>query len=684
MNDMKKKLFLVIALALVMVLALSAVAMADTAIKNVNITAVSSVTVGERLGNSYSSSGSGYSFVTYKWVSGSHLTYDSVINSETRAVAGEKYTYQLYLKPNSGYYFPGKASGYESQYYDGTFKVNGEEVKGWVEKGTGYLYFNADWMTATAAEDTEITNVSVYAADSVTVGERLGNYYKSSGSHYTFKRIMWRSKTHDVLDSYISTETKAEAGESYRYRLYLKPDSGYCFPGEYEGYSYKSFQGTVKLNGKTVQGFVDTDGALFVESDWMTAGTAEPISNVELTITAPKVGAKPATSFKAVNKTNDVALSQKHILWYEYNEKTKQWDAITTSTFQEGKQYRVQMVVYPESGYFAGAENSTKTFNDYEGTVTVNGSKATSSNSNVYATGEDGTSFKRCLVVQYNFASAPVITKQPTPQTAVPGGDAVFTVEASGENLKYQWYGGTDAAPTKVGGNSNKLTLTDLSLNNNDTDFWCVISNDAGSVTSNKAKLTVSDNYVMPFTDVKPNDWFYNDVKIANQMKLIDGKTPTLFKPYDNMTYAEAIKLAACMSQYYNAGAITLKPASGSGWYQPYVDYAKTHGIPWSFDNYNAMITRADYVYIFYYALPASDYKQLNSLGLADIPDVGPSTFASSEILTLYNAGILRGSDDLKTGVKGYFKPDDNIRRSEVAAILTRMMNKDTRLKYSL
>ena len=61
---------------------------------------------------------------------------------------------------------------------------------------------------------------------------------------------------------------------------------------------------------------------------------------------------------------------------------------------------------------------------------------------------------------------------------------------------------------------------------------------------------------------------------------------------------------------------------------------------------------------------------------------MGPSTFGSSEILALYNAGILRGSDS--NGVKGYFKPDDDITRAEVSAILTRMMDKETRLTFTL
>ena len=60
------------------------------------------------------------------------------------------------------------------------------------------------------------------------------------------------------------------------------------------------------------------------------------------------------------------------------------------------------------------------------------------------------------------------------------------------------------------------------------------------------------------FTDVNASDWFYNDVKSAVEMGLINGKSPTTYAPNDNLTYAEAVKLAGCMHQLYNEGAITL------------------------------------------------------------------------------------------------------------------------------
>ena len=41
-------------------------------------------------------------------------------------------------------------------------------------------------------------------------------------------------------------------------------------------------------------------------------------------------------------------------------------------------------------------------------------------------------------------------------------------------------------------------------------------------------------NADMPFTDVPETEWYYNDVKIAFQFSLINGKTQTTFAPADN------------------------------------------------------------------------------------------------------------------------------------------------------
>ena len=50
------------------------------------------------------------------------------------------------------------------------------------------------------------------------------------------------------------------------------------------------------------------------------------------------------------------------------------------------------------------------------------------------------------------------------------------------------------------------------------------------------------------------SDWFYNDVKTAVELGLVNGRSETTYAPSDNLTYAEAIKLAACMNQLYTKG----------------------------------------------------------------------------------------------------------------------------------
>ena len=66
----------------------------------------------------------------------------------------------------------------------------------------------------------------------------------------------------------------------------------------------------------------------------------------------------------------------------------------------------------------------------------------------------------------------------------------------------------------------------------------------------------------LPFTDVARTDWFYSDVEIAYNDSLINGKTSTKFAPNDNLTYAEAVKLAACMNQKYMLGSVSLQNGS--------------------------------------------------------------------------------------------------------------------------
>ncbi|WP_422484811.1 S-layer homology domain-containing protein [Gudongella sp. DL1XJH-153] len=185
--------------------------------------------------------------------------------------------------------------------------------------------------------------------------------------------------------------------------------------------------------------------------------------------------------------------------------------------------------------------------------------------------------------------------------------------------------------------------------------------------------------YMFPFTDVADSSWYRNDVEIAHKNGLIDGKTPTLYYPDDNMTVAEAIKLAASMHQLYYDGVVTLTNGSPN-WYSSYVNYALAYNIiDGEYPDYNAKVSREEFVHIFYSALPSTEYGDIKSVGDGAIPDVPMSGNYAGEIYGFYRAGILTGSDSA-----GTFNPESNIKRSEVAAILTRMFDSSVRKSITL
>lgn len=81
-------------------------------------------------------------------------------------------------------------------------------------------------------------------------------------------------------------------------------------------------------------------------------------------------------------------------------------------------------------------------------------------------------------------AGSPMIVRHPKNAGAVTGGTAMFTVEATGSGLHYQWKRGT----TNVGTDSATLTVNPAVAGT----FSVVVSNTNGSATSNTATLTVT------------------------------------------------------------------------------------------------------------------------------------------------------------------------------------------------
>ena len=194
----------------------------------------------------------------------------------------------------------------------------------------------------------------------------------------------------------------------------------------------------------------------------------------------------------------------------------------------------------------------------------------------------------------------------------------------------------------------------------------------AGAVLPEKFKTSIA--YDGRFTDVTKSNWFYGDVEKSFRLGLMNGKSAYEFAPEGTVTLAEAITVAARMNATYYSRAVY--GATGAQWYVPYVEYAVANSIitAGQFADYKALATREQVANLFVKALPASWYPQKNMF--SKIPDVAAGSASEATLLKLYNAGIFTGVDDAYN-----FKPSENIKRSELSAIINRVALPDSRLR---
>lgn len=286
-----------------------------------------------------------------------------------------------------------------------------------------------------------------------------------------------------------------------------------------------------------------------------------------------------------------------------------------------------------------------------------------------------------------------------TAMTVAPKKSVKLTVDAEDtENkkakLSYQWMTGKTSKTTNLSSIKGETDAT-YSFTAPEKEgvyyYFCkVTSNKSDDVVYVSCTLTVKDNAASMdnfkavntftsgmFSDVKTTDWFNTYVEKAYTLNLMTGTSKTTFTPAGNFKISEAVAVAARIFSTYTNDGHEFKTTAP--WYQTYVDYAVDNGIIRSndFANYNVACTRAQMAYILYNALPTSEFKALKTV--STLPDVTTSTAYYSSIFALYEAGILTGSDKA-----GTFHPTNNIKRSEVAAIVCRIALPSTRSSAKL
>ena len=180
------------------------------------------------------------------------------------------------------------------------------------------------------------------------------------------------------------------------------------------------------------------------------------------------------------------------------------------------------------------------------------------------------------------------------------------------------------------------------------------------------------------FADVPSGAWFHDGISSVYEFGIMDGRGDGVFDPGGRLTIAETVRLAATIHRGFHTG-FTEFPG-GVPWYAPYLDYANRHGIQVGFfRNFSVPVTRADFAVMMASALPDEALTPINRVVDGAIPDVFERFSYGQAVYLLYRAGVLTGSDEY-----GRFFPGRTLSRAEAAVIVSRMVDGDARVSFSL
>lgn len=185
----------------------------------------------------------------------------------------------------------------------------------------------------------------------------------------------------------------------------------------------------------------------------------------------------------------------------------------------------------------------------------------------------------------------------------------------------------------------------------------------------------VTEDVSCSFTDVSASSWYYRPVGLLEQLGIMNGVGSGRFAPNGNVTLAQALKVVVAVYEQYHG----LLPAETSlSWSAYAVQAAQDYGILTAkYSGYNRAATRAEVVTFLSRCLLAKDLAQINDVG--ELPDATPAAEGYDSALLLYRAGVMRGSSD--AGAADLELP---ITRAELAALLTRLLLPEERLRFTL
>lgn len=187
-----------------------------------------------------------------------------------------------------------------------------------------------------------------------------------------------------------------------------------------------------------------------------------------------------------------------------------------------------------------------------------------------------------------------------------------------------------------------------------------------------------ASNSKTSFSDVNRDNWYYNTVMELTEKGIISGYKDNTFRPNENITFGEFLKLAI-----NSTTGKDFKSLDGKHWATEVYKEAIFRGVidstnfrPTS-EVFDSPITREEMTYI---SIGVNENIQKESalnisnltLNINDMNDISARNIIS--VKQAFQKGLINGKN-------GSFQPQSNATRAEASTIIFRLLNKNKRIK---
>lgn len=187
-----------------------------------------------------------------------------------------------------------------------------------------------------------------------------------------------------------------------------------------------------------------------------------------------------------------------------------------------------------------------------------------------------------------------------------------------------------------------------------------VITASCGKASSSCA-VTVKGT-LLPFTDLTPGAWYYDDIRLASERKFLNGTGDGRMMPDNAVTWPEAIQIV------YNLAGRTQAKSSMESWYGTALAWAEQNGLleELTFDAAKP-VTRAEMIMLLYRCAQKTGRRSATTGSLAEFADaeVVP-TFAVDAVSWAVGSEILKGDET------GRIDPLAHLTRAQAASLIRR------------